>query len=59
MTKNSRLKKYALWLTTDETFEAGGQIAPALSLDGSIQLEDDQPSIGITQKSPRSGRNVG
>ncbi|EMG7359825.1 helix-turn-helix transcriptional regulator [Escherichia coli] len=59
ITKNSRLKKYALWLTTDETFEAGGQIAPALSLDGSIQLEDDQPSIGITQKSPRSGRNVG
>ncbi|EKN5954393.1 hypothetical protein CRM81_07030 [Yersinia kristensenii] len=59
MTKNLRLKKYALWLTTDETFEVGGQIAPALSLDGSIRSEGDQASIGITQKSPQSDHNAG
>ncbi|EFQ6910120.1 helix-turn-helix transcriptional regulator [Escherichia coli] len=54
-----RFEKYMLWLLKDKTLPAAGQIAPALSLDGSIQSEDDQASIGITQKSPRSGRNVG
>ncbi|EEZ2511873.1 transcriptional regulator [Escherichia coli] len=59
ITKNLRFKKYALWLTTDETFEAGGQIAPALSLDGPSQSEGDLASIDVTQKSSRSGRNAG
>ncbi|EOY7724154.1 XRE family transcriptional regulator, partial [Escherichia coli] len=36
-----------------------GQIAPALSLDGSTQSEDDQVSTRNTQKSPQSGRNAG
>lgn len=54
-----RFEKYMLWLLKDKTLPAAGQIAPALSLDGSIQSEDDQVSTGITQKSPRSGRNVG
>ena len=60
--KNARAKifeKYMLWLIKDKTLPVAGQIAPALSLDGSIQSEGDQVSIGITQKSPRSGRNVG
>ncbi|EAQ6130716.1 helix-turn-helix transcriptional regulator [Salmonella enterica] len=59
ITKNERLKKYALWLTTDETFEAGGQIAPALSLDGAEKHTDAQDSIGTIQKLPRSRRNAG
>ncbi|MCD6743694.1 XRE family transcriptional regulator, partial [Escherichia coli] len=54
-----RFEKYMLWLIKDKTLPVAGQIAPALSLDGSIQSEGDQVSIGITQKSPRSGRNVG
>lgn len=54
-----RFEKYMLWLLKDKTLPAAGQIAPALSLDGSIQSGGDQVSIGITQKSPRSGRNVG
>lgn len=54
-----RFEKYTMWILHDKTFPAAGQVAPALSLDGSIQSEDDQASIDITQKSPRSGRNVG
>ncbi|EEP1512064.1 helix-turn-helix transcriptional regulator [Salmonella enterica] len=59
ITKNPRLKKYALWLTTDETFPAGGQVAPVLSLDGCAQSEGDQVSTETTPKSPRSRRNAG
>ncbi|MGF2654105.1 transcriptional regulator [Serratia marcescens] len=59
ITKHPRLKKYALWLTTDETFPAGGQVAPALSLDGTEKSVGAQDSTGIIQKSPRSRRNAG
>ncbi len=41
-------KKYTLWLMTDETNEAAGQISPALSLDG---------SGGTSNR--RSGKKVG
>ncbi|EMQ3667294.1 helix-turn-helix transcriptional regulator [Salmonella enterica] len=54
-----RFEKYTMWLLHDKTFPQAGQIAPALSLDGSIQSEEDQVSIEITQKSPRSRRNAG
>ena len=54
-----RFEKYTMWILHDKTFPAAGQVAPALSLDGSIQSEGDQVSIGITQKSPRSRRNAG
>ena len=46
-----RFEKYMMWLIKDKTMP--------LSLDGSIQSEGDQVSIGITQKSPRSRRNAG
>ncbi|EAW0248605.1 helix-turn-helix transcriptional regulator [Salmonella enterica] len=54
-----RFEKYTMWLLHDKTFPQAGQIAPALSLDGSIQSEEDQVSIETTQKSPRSRRNAG
>lgn len=41
-----------MWILHDKTFPAAGQVAPALSLDGSIQSEGDQVSIGITQNHP-------
>ncbi|EEU6580405.1 helix-turn-helix domain-containing protein [Salmonella enterica] len=52
-------EKYTMWLLHDKTFPQAGQIAPALSLDGSIQSEVDQVSTETTQKSPRSRRNAG
>lgn len=42
ITKHERFKKYAYWLTTDETLPESGQIAP----DFSILLE-----LGIVEKS--------
>lgn len=54
-----RFEKYMLWLLKDKTLPAAGQIAPALSLDGSSQSEGDQASTDAIQKSPRSGRNAG
>ncbi|HAG0017077.1 TPA: helix-turn-helix transcriptional regulator [Salmonella enterica] len=53
ITKNPRFKKYALWLTTDETAPEVGQIAPSLSPDGCENSEADQVSTETTQKSPR------
>ncbi|EIX3164388.1 helix-turn-helix transcriptional regulator [Salmonella enterica] len=52
-------EKYTMWLLHDKTFPQAGQIAPALSLDGSIQSEADQVSTETTQKSSRSRRNAG
>ena len=54
-----RFEKYMFWLIKDKTLPVAGQIAPALSLDGSTQSEDDQVSTRNTQKSPQSGRNAG
>ncbi|EAA9126027.1 helix-turn-helix domain-containing protein [Salmonella enterica] len=54
-----RFEKYTMWILHDKTFPQAGQIAPALSLDGSIQSEVDQVSTETTQKSPRSRRNAG
>lgn len=51
--KNPRFKKYAYWLSTDETMPEVGQISPALSLDGSGQPEDVPDSAHNTAKSPR------
>ncbi|EDW0701020.1 helix-turn-helix transcriptional regulator [Salmonella enterica subsp. enterica] len=53
ITKHPRFKKYALWLTTDETAPEVGQIAPPLSPDGFENSEADQVSIETTQRSPR------
>lgn len=53
ITTNPRFKKYALWLTTNETAPEIGQISPALSLDGSGQPEDVPDSAHNTAKSPR------
>ncbi len=53
-----RFEKYMLWLIKIRRYLSPGRLL-RLSLDGSIQSEGDQVSIGITQKSPRSGRNVG
>ncbi|EAU6105656.1 helix-turn-helix transcriptional regulator [Salmonella enterica] len=54
-----RFEKYMFWLMKDKTLPSAGQIAPALSLDGSIQSEANQVSIETPQKSPRSRRNAG
>ncbi|MGF2652808.1 helix-turn-helix domain-containing protein [Serratia marcescens] len=54
-----RFAKYTMWILLDKTLPAGGQIAPALSLDGCIQSEGDQASTETTAKSPRSRRNAG
>lgn len=51
--KNPRFKKYALWLTTDETAPEVGQISPALSLDGSEQQEEVPDLTPNTAKSHR------
>lgn len=51
--KNPRFKKYAYWLSTDETMPEVGQISPALSLDGSERQEDILDSASNTVKSPR------
>ncbi|MBM7341656.1 helix-turn-helix domain-containing protein [Pantoea coffeiphila] len=34
ITQHAQFQKYTLWLMTDQTSEAAGQIAPALSPDG-------------------------
>ncbi|CAH6661027.1 helix-turn-helix domain-containing protein [Pseudocitrobacter vendiensis] len=53
ITTNPRFKKYALWLTTDETAPEIGQISPALSLNGSEQPEDVPD---LTHKAAKSHR---
>ncbi|EGG3070131.1 helix-turn-helix transcriptional regulator [Salmonella enterica] len=54
-----RFEKYMFWLMKNKTLPSAGQIAPALSLDGSIQSEGDQVSTEMQPKSPRSRRNAG
>lgn len=39
-------KKYTLWLMTDETNEAAGQISPVLSLDGQGNTSNRQTKRG-------------
>ncbi|MGF2653488.1 helix-turn-helix domain-containing protein [Serratia marcescens] len=51
--KNPRFKKYAYWLSTDETMPEVGQISPALSLDGSGKQEDVPDLTPNTAKSHR------
>ncbi|EAA6773631.1 XRE family transcriptional regulator [Salmonella enterica] len=51
--KNPRFKKYAYWLSTDETMPEVGQISPALSLDGSEKPEDVPDLTHKTAKSHR------
>ncbi|EGT0616326.1 helix-turn-helix transcriptional regulator [Salmonella enterica] len=53
ITKNPRFKKYAYWLSTDETMPEVGQISPALSPDGSEKPEEHQGLIPGTAKSRR------
>lgn len=53
ITKNPRFKKYAYWLSTDETMPEVGQISPALSPDGSERPEESQGLIPAKAKSPR------
>lgn len=53
ITNNPRFKKYALWLTTDETAPEAGQISPALSLNGSEDSAVVQTSTRATAKSHR------
>lgn len=53
ITKNPRFKKYALWLTTDETAPEVGQIAPPLSLDGCENSEESQDTTAPEAKSHR------
>ncbi|KFB99655.1 DNA-binding repressor [Trabulsiella guamensis ATCC 49490] len=48
ITKHPRFKKYALWLMTDSTALAAGQISPALSPDG-------QESTKFRQSGQKSG----
>lgn len=48
--KNPRFKKYAYWLSTDETMPEVGQISPALSPDGSENSEAAQVSTETTAK---------
>ncbi|HAF2130648.1 TPA: helix-turn-helix transcriptional regulator [Salmonella enterica] len=52
-TRHPRFKKYAYWLTTDETMPEVGHISPPLSLDGSETPTDAQESIRTIQKSHR------
>lgn len=49
----ARFRKYSDWLMFNTTNAAAGQIAPPLSLDGSIHSEADQASTETTQKSHR------
>ncbi|ENT9615616.1 TPA: helix-turn-helix domain-containing protein [Salmonella enterica subsp. enterica serovar Aberdeen] len=53
VTKHPRFKKYAYWLSTDETMPEVGQISPSLSPDGSENSEAAQVSIKTTAKSHR------
>ncbi|HFZ9214410.1 TPA: helix-turn-helix domain-containing protein [Salmonella enterica subsp. diarizonae serovar 61:r:-] len=52
-------EKYTMWLLHDKTFPQAGQIAPALSLDGSEGHTESQDLTQTTQKLPRSSRNAG
>lgn len=52
-------EKYTMWLLHDKTFPQAGQIAPALSLDGSERHTESQDLTQTTQKSRRSSRNAG
>lgn len=52
-------EKYTMWLLHDKTFPQAGQIAPALSLDGSERHTESQDLTQATQKSRRSSRNAG
>lgn len=53
VTKHPKFKKYAYWLSTDETMPEVGQISPALSLDGSCNSEGDRVSTETIQKLSR------
>lgn len=53
VTKHPKFKKYAYWLSTDETMPEVGQISPALSLDGSCDSDGDQVSTKTIQKLSR------
>lgn len=44
ITKHPRFQKYALWLMTDTTSEAAGQISPALSPDGQ-EVTSSHPKV--------------
>ncbi|WP_273837976.1 helix-turn-helix domain-containing protein [Providencia rettgeri] len=46
--QTDEFKKYAMWLTINQTFEAAGQISPPLSPDGQE-----------TEMSPHSDRKIG
>ncbi|EFA4347640.1 helix-turn-helix transcriptional regulator [Escherichia coli] len=48
-----RFRKYSDWLMFNQTNAVTGQIAPALSLDGSCNSEGDQDSTETTPKLPR------
>ncbi|AXC64847.1 helix-turn-helix transcriptional regulator [Salmonella enterica subsp. enterica serovar Ealing] len=52
-------EKYTMWLLHDKTFPQAGQIAPALSLDGSERHTESQDLTQTTQKSRRSSRSAG
>lgn len=51
--KHPRFKKYAYWLSTDETMPEVGQISPALSLNGSEEPVESPDSVPIKAKSRR------
>lgn len=53
VTKHPKFKKYAYWLSTDETMPEVGQISPALSLDGSCNSDGDRVSTETIQKLSR------
>ncbi|QQU56453.1 helix-turn-helix domain-containing protein [Serratia liquefaciens] len=42
ITQHPRFEKYALWLTTDKTLEAAGQISPSLSPNGQDDTSNHQ-----------------
>lgn len=48
ITQHPRFEKYSLWLMTDKTSEAAGQISPILSPDG-------QDGISNRQKDQKAG----
>ncbi|HDC2547949.1 TPA: helix-turn-helix transcriptional regulator [Salmonella enterica] len=54
-----RFEKYTMWILHDKTFPQAGQIAPALSLDGSERHTESQDLTQTTQKSRRSSRSAG
>ncbi|EDY1994267.1 helix-turn-helix transcriptional regulator [Salmonella enterica subsp. enterica serovar Typhimurium] len=54
-----RFEKYTMWILHDKTFPLAGQIAPALSLDGTERHTESQDLTQATQKSRRSSRNAG